>query len=110
MTSAEVTLDVEYGTPTQHHNPIELFTTTCVWNNDELTVYEPNEFVFGLKNNVAQKLNIPAESESSEPLRGRGLWLEIPTVAPHSVSSLHAARKLNRPVKLVATRDQGFTI
>jgi len=49
VSSAEVTLDVEYGTPTQHHNPIELFTTTCVWDDDELTVYEPSQFVFGLK-------------------------------------------------------------
>ena len=49
MTSAEVTLDVEYGTPTQHHNPIELFTTTCVWNDDELTVYEPESIRIRIK-------------------------------------------------------------
>ena len=30
--------------PTQHHNPIELFSTTCVWNGDQLTVYEPSQF------------------------------------------------------------------
>ena len=27
-------IDAEYSTPTQHHNPIELFTTTCVWSGD----------------------------------------------------------------------------
>ena len=26
------TIDARYATPTQHHNPIELFTTTCVWD------------------------------------------------------------------------------
>src|SRR5262249_46142449 len=46
ISTAEVTFDAEYGTPTQHHNPIELFTTTCVWNGDELIVYEPSQFVF----------------------------------------------------------------
>ena len=35
--AAEVKLDADYGTPTQHHNPIELFTTTCVWRDGELT-------------------------------------------------------------------------
>ena len=45
---AEVKLEVAYGTPTQHHNPIELFTTTAVWNNDELTIYEPSQFMYGL--------------------------------------------------------------
>ena len=110
MTSAEVTLDVEYGTPTQHHNPIELFTTTCVWNDDELTVYEPNEFVFGLKNNVAQKLNIPAENVRAVSHFVGGAFGSKSQLSPRTGLIAHAARKLNRPVKLVATRDQGFTI
>lgn len=32
VAQAEVAIDVEYSTPTQHHNPIELFTTTAVSN------------------------------------------------------------------------------
>src|SRR5204863_9180199 len=32
-------LDAAYETPTQHHNPIELFTTSCVWDGDRLVVY-----------------------------------------------------------------------
>src|SRR5215475_8718941 len=61
VSSAEVTLDEKYGTPPQHHNAIKLFTTTCIWNDDELTVYEPSQFVFGLKNGTAQKLGISAD-------------------------------------------------
>ena len=34
LAAADVTIDAEYATPTQHHNPIELFTTTCVWDDD----------------------------------------------------------------------------
>ena len=58
---ADVTIDVEYGTPTQHHNPIELFSTTCVWTGDHLTIYEPSQFVYGLKNGVAERLGIEPE-------------------------------------------------
>jgi xanthine dehydrogenase YagR molybdenum-binding subunit len=43
---AEVAIDVEYATPTQHHNPIELFTTTCAWTDDKLTIREPSQFVY----------------------------------------------------------------
>lgn len=110
LSSAEVTFDAEYGTPTQHHNPIELFTTTCVWNDDELTVYEPSQFVFGLKNSVAQKLNIPADNvRAVSPFVG-GAFGSKSQLSPRTGLIAHAARKLNRPVKLVATRDQGFTI
>ena len=56
--AADVRLDVEYGTPTQHHNPIELFSTTCVWRDQDLTIYEPCQFVYGLRASVAQQLGI----------------------------------------------------
>src|SRR4030088_3572571 len=56
LAGAEVAIDVEYATPTQHHNPIELFSTTCVWRDDKLTVHEPSQFVYGLRNGVAQRL------------------------------------------------------
>ncbi|HKA76014.1 MAG TPA: xanthine dehydrogenase family protein molybdopterin-binding subunit [Pseudolabrys sp.] len=110
ISSAEVTLDAEYGTPTQHHNPIELFTTTCVWNDDELTVYEPSQFVFGLKNGVAQKLSIPAEHvRVVSPFVG-GAFGSKAQLSPRTSFIAYAAKKLNRPVKLVVTRDQGFTV
>src|SRR5262249_30811801 len=63
LASADVVVDVEYATPTQHHNPLELFTTTCVWQGDRLTVYEPSQFVHGLKNGVAQRLGIDADAD-----------------------------------------------
>jgi xanthine dehydrogenase YagR molybdenum-binding subunit len=53
LAGAEVAIDVEYGTPTQHHNPIELFSTTCAWVDDRLTIHEPSQFVYGLKNSAA---------------------------------------------------------
>ena len=58
IAGADVRHDAEYSTPMQHHNPIELFSTTCVWSGDELTVYEPSQFVYGLKNGVAQRLGM----------------------------------------------------
>ncbi len=110
LSSAEVTLDAEYGTPTQHHNPIELFTTTCVWNDGQLTIYEPSQFVFGLKNSAAQKLGIAAEKvHVVNPYVG-GAFGSKGQFSPRTGFIALAAKRLNRPVKLVATRDQGFTI
>jgi len=56
--SATTKIDVEYSTPTQHHNPIELFTTTCAWDGPNLTIYEPTQGVFGLRAAVAQQLSL----------------------------------------------------
>ena len=35
--TAPVKVDAKYTTPTQHHNAIELFSTTCSWEGDKLT-------------------------------------------------------------------------
>src|SRR5262245_65133408 len=100
-------VDAEYATPTQHHNPLELFTTTCVWQGDRLTVYEPSQFVHGLKNGVAQRLGIDADKVHVVSHYVGGAFGSRGNMTPRTAL---AAKKLNRPVKLVPTRDQGFTI
>ena len=110
LAKADVVVEAEYGTPTQHHNPIELFTTTCVWSGHRLTIWEPSQFVYGLRANVAAQLGIEPDDVrvvskfvggafgSKGGATSRTAWIAV------------AARRLGRPVKLVATRDQGYTI
>jgi xanthine dehydrogenase YagR molybdenum-binding subunit len=110
LAGADVVVDAEYGTPTQHHNPLELFTTTCVWQGDKLTVHEPSQFVYGLKNGVAQRLGVDADSVRVVSHFAGGAFGSKGTMTPRTALIALAARKINRPVKLVPTRDQGFTI
>ena len=58
---AEVKLTSSYETPAQHHNPMELFSTSCVWMGGNLVIYEGSQFVYGLKNGVAEQLGIDAD-------------------------------------------------
>src|SRR6202012_1442864 len=55
---APIQIDARYSTPTQHHNPIELFTTTCVWDGPNLTIYEPTQGMYGLRGAIAKQLGI----------------------------------------------------
>ena len=107
---AEVKLDVAYSTPTEHHNAIELFTTTAAWDNDELTVYEPSQFMYGAKNTIAAKLGIKPDKVHVVSHFVGGAFGSKAQLTPRTGLVALAAKKLNRPVKLVATRDQGFTI
>jgi xanthine dehydrogenase YagR molybdenum-binding subunit len=107
---AEVKLDAAYETPTQHHNPMELFATSCVWNGDRLTIYEPSQYVYGLKNGVAEQLGIDADNvRVVNPYVGGGFGSKG-SMTPRTAIIAIIARRLGRPVKLVATRDQGFNI
>jgi xanthine dehydrogenase YagR molybdenum-binding subunit len=110
LAGADVVVDAEYATPTQHHNPLELFTTTCVWSGNRLTIHEPSQFVYGLKNAVAQRLGIEADKVHVISHFVGGAFGSRGGMTPRTALVAFAARKLNRPVKLVPTRDQGFTI
>jgi xanthine dehydrogenase YagR molybdenum-binding subunit len=110
LSAAEVAIDAEYGTPTQHHNPMELFTTTCVWTDGRLVIHEPSQFVYGLKNSLAKRLGIDAKDVRAVSHFVGGAFGSKAQLTPRTGLVAFAARRLNRPVKLVATRDQGFTI
>ena len=45
---------------------MELFATSCVWNGDRLTIYEPSQYVHGLKNGVAEQLGIDIRTKRRE--------------------------------------------
>jgi xanthine dehydrogenase YagR molybdenum-binding subunit len=108
--SAEVKLAESYETPTQHHNPMELFATSCVWSGDALTVYEPSQYVYGLKYGVAEQLDIDPDKVRVINDYVGGAFGSKGSMTPRTAIIASIARRLNRPVKLVASRDQGFTI
>ena len=104
---APVTVDQHYATPTQHHNP---FTTSCVWADGKLTVWEGSQNVTGLKHGLAEQLGIDPEKIRVISLFIGGAFGSRGSLTQRTALIAVAARRLNRPVKLVATRDQGFTI
>jgi xanthine dehydrogenase YagR molybdenum-binding subunit len=108
--SAPVKVEARYSTPPQHHNPIELFATTCVWDGPRLTIYEGSQFMWGMKNAVAKQLKMdPNDVRVVSRFVGGGFGSKGGT-RPQTALIAIAARRLRRPVKFVATRDQGFTI
>jgi xanthine dehydrogenase YagR molybdenum-binding subunit len=108
--TAPVKIDARYSTPTQHHNPIELFTTTCAWDGDKLTLWESSQNVYGFKNGLAQQLGMdPRNIRVRSPYIG-GAFGSRGSLTQRTALIAIAAKRLGRPVKLVATRDQGFTI
>lgn len=109
LSVAPVTIDVAYSTPTQHHNPIELFSTTCVWNGDQLTVYEPSQFVHGFKHAVAKQLGMdPNDVRVVSPYVGGAFGSKGP-MSPRTGIVALAAKQFRRPVRCVVSRSQGFT-
>jgi xanthine dehydrogenase YagR molybdenum-binding subunit len=108
--AAPVKIEASYSTPAQHHNPIELFATQCVWNGAQLTVHEPSQNVYGIKNGLAAQLGIePSQIRVISRYVGGAFGSKGGLTQRTAIVAI-AARRLGRPVKLVPTREQGFTI
>jgi xanthine dehydrogenase YagR molybdenum-binding subunit len=106
--SAAITVDQTYVTPTETHNPIELHASVANWDGQNFTLYETSQAVVNHREVLAQMLGIPNENvRVISRFLGSGfggkLW-----PWPHSVLAATASRNLNRPVKLVVTRDMMF--
>ncbi|MER8789920.1 xanthine dehydrogenase family protein molybdopterin-binding subunit [Mesorhizobium sp. M0983] len=106
--AAAVKIDEKYSTPTQHHNPIELFSTTAVWQGDQLTVYEPSQNVTGWKAELARQLKIdPANVRIVSPYVGGAFGSKGPMTARTAIVAV-AARRVGRPVRCVVSRIQAY--
>ncbi|WP_340119903.1 xanthine dehydrogenase family protein molybdopterin-binding subunit [Pelagibius sp. 7325] len=108
--ASPVTLDARYETPTQHHNPIELFTTTCAWDGDQLTIWEPSQNVYGVKHGIAQQLQMDPEDIRVVSRYVGGAFGSRGSLTQRTALVALAAKRLQRPVKLAVSRAQGFTI
>lgn len=107
---ASIRVEADYDTPAQHHNPLELFTTTCAWDGRKLTIYEPSQFMWGLKGAVATQLGIDEADVRTVSRFVGGAFGSRGAATSRTAWIALAAKRLGRPVKLVPTRDQGFTI
>ncbi|WP_267394358.1 MULTISPECIES: xanthine dehydrogenase family protein molybdopterin-binding subunit [unclassified Sphingomonas] len=110
IAGAASTVEATYTTPIQHHNPIELPTTTCVWQGDMLTVYEPTRFVGAARNGLAAQLGIdPARIRVVAHFIGGHFGSKL-ALSQHTALAAIAARRLQRPVQIAVSRRDGFTI
>ena len=108
--AAAVKIDAHYETPTQHHNPIELFTTLASWSGPKLTVWEPSQNMVGFQHGLADQLGIlAADVHIVSPFVG-GAFGSRGSLTQRTALVALAAQRVGRPVRLEATREQGFTI
>ncbi|MBB4003657.1 MAG: xanthine dehydrogenase family protein molybdopterin-binding subunit [Aurantimonas endophytica] len=110
MTRAVTTVEAEYESPPQHHNPIELISTTAVWDGGRLTIHEGTQHSRGIKDVVAQALQLdPQLIDVKSPSIG-GAFGQKNGLQRQTALVAHAAMLIGRPVKLVMPRGQIFHV
>ena len=109
--SAAVTVEETYTTPIQVHNPMELHATTVAWEGEEkVTVWEKTQGVKSAQQAIIQAFGLQEKNVQVNALYVGGGFGAALRTWPHTLAAVMAAKKVGRPVRLVLTRPQMFTL
>ncbi|MDJ0572415.1 MAG: molybdopterin-dependent oxidoreductase [Pleurocapsa sp. MO_192.B19] len=110
LSNAEVSIDANYIVAPEHHNPIELHATIALWSGDKLTVYDKTQWVTSVQQQLSSAFGIPLEDVNViSPFVG-GAFGNALRVWQNTFIASMAAKVVNRPVKLVLSRKQLFSL
>jgi xanthine dehydrogenase YagR molybdenum-binding subunit len=106
LADADVRLDATYITPTEHPCAMEPHAAIASWSNGALTVYNSTQWVMGDAGLLAAALDLPREKVTVLcPFTG-GMFGSKATTGAHVILAALASQRLNRPVRVVLTREQ----
>ncbi|QIX59913.1 xanthine dehydrogenase family protein molybdopterin-binding subunit [Hymenobacter sp. BT18] len=105
-----IKLESEYVIPTEVHHPMELQAITAHWEAaDKLTIYDKTQGTMATRRDFAKEWNLPEENVKVIATFVGGAFGNALHSWPHESAAIIAARVVNRPVKLMLTREQMFT-
>ncbi|MFC3579269.1 xanthine dehydrogenase family protein molybdopterin-binding subunit [Sphingomonas hylomeconis] len=108
MVQAVTRHSAEYVSPAQHHNPMEMLSTTAVWEGGVLTVYEGTQGSNAVKGALMRNLRLTSEQVVVKSPQVGGGFGQKGGAQRHTALVARAAMLLGRPVKLVVPRGQIF--
>ncbi|MES9525455.1 xanthine dehydrogenase family protein molybdopterin-binding subunit [Streptomyces capoamus] len=109
LAASAVVVDAEYTTPEEHHNPMEPHAATARWDGGRLEVIDSNQGVTWVVGELANLFSLdPAAVRVRSEHVGGGFGSK--GVRAHQVAAVMAATLLQRPVRVVLTRRQMFSL
>ncbi|HVI47656.1 MAG TPA: xanthine dehydrogenase family protein molybdopterin-binding subunit [Chitinophaga sp.] len=108
---APVTVEAEYNIPIEVHNPMELAGIIAHWETpDALTLYAKTQGVKSVQQTLKSLFQIPEQNITVHSQFVGGAFGMALRIWPLEVATILAAKKIRKPVKLVITREQMFTL
>lgn len=107
---ADVIVEGTFKTSTQLHTSLETHGSVAAWEGDELTIWESTQYIFGVRDRVAQALDIPlSRVRVICEYMGGGFGSKGQTLKQPVICAL-LSRMTGRPVKLMLTRQEENTL
>lgn len=108
--ASDIRHQADYYVPIEHHNPMELFASTAVWQDGKLTVYDKTQGVQNVQRYLCSVFEAkPDDIRVMSPYMGGGFGSGL-RPQYQVVLAVLGAHALKRSVRLMLTRQQMYTV
>jgi xanthine dehydrogenase YagR molybdenum-binding subunit len=103
---ADIVLERTYKTAVEIHQVAETHGSVAKWEGENLTVWDSTQAIFGVRDGLAQALNIPASRiKVIKHYMGGGFGSKL-GLNDYTVAAAKLARETGRPVKITLSRKE----
>ncbi|MEO5984599.1 MAG: xanthine dehydrogenase family protein molybdopterin-binding subunit, partial [Ferruginibacter sp.] len=109
--NAPVKIEAEYTIPLEVHNPMEMHAVTVAWEGDDkITLYDKTQSLADAQKNIMGLYNLPQKNVHIICKYIGGAFGSAFNFWPHTAAAVIGAKKIGKPLKVMLSRDQMFTL
>jgi len=109
IAEADVVVESTYRTQTVLHNSLETHQAVCEWQGDTLHVYISTQFIWGVRQAIAETLEMPEDKVRVVCEFMGGGFGSKNSPDPHTFIAAELAKRTGRPVRCALTRSEENT-
>ena len=106
VAEADVVVEAEYRTQVVLHNSLETHQAICHWEDDGITVYISTQYIWGVRDAVADRFGLPADKVRVVCEAMGGGFGAKNGPGDYTAIAAELARRTGRPVKCALTRRE----
>jgi xanthine dehydrogenase YagR molybdenum-binding subunit len=106
LAEADVVVEAEYRTQSVLHNALETHQTVCEWESDKVTVYTSTQWIWGVRDEVAEHFGIPPDNVRVVCEYMGGGFGAKGSAGDHTFIAAELARRAGRPVRCALSRRE----
>lgn len=103
---ADAVVEAEYRTETVLHNSMETHQAVCAWEGDSLDVYISTQYIWGVRDDVAEALDLPPDKVRVVCEYMGGGFGSKNDPGDYTFVAAELARQTGRPVRCALTRRE----
>jgi xanthine dehydrogenase YagR molybdenum-binding subunit len=106
VAEADVVVEAEYRTQVVLHNSLETHQAVCHWEDDGITVYISTQYIWGIRDSVAEHLGLPPDKVRVVCHAMGGGFGAKNSPGDYTPIAAELAKRTGRPVKCALTRRE----